>query len=87
MAAPKPQCDEEGLVMKKQFYEACLSSFDFSEYLSGTASGYERAAIEQHLSACENCFDTFINAFNRHLDHTNVPLGGRQSSPCAYQCA
>lgn len=73
--------------MKKQFHEACLSSFDFMEYLSGTVSGYERAAIEQHLSVCENCFDTFINAFNRHLDHASVSLGGRQSSPGAYQFA
>jgi hypothetical protein len=71
--------------MKKQFYEACLSSFDFSEYLSGTASLYEKAVIEQHLSVCETCFDTFINAFNRHLNHANGPLGDRRSSPGAYQ--
>ncbi|MGH7597205.1 MAG: zf-HC2 domain-containing protein [bacterium] len=73
--------------MEKQFHEACLSSFDFIEYLSGTASGYEKAVIEQHLSVCENCFDTFINAFNLHLDHASVPLDGRQSPLGAYQFA
>jgi hypothetical protein len=87
MVAPKPQCDKESLVMKKQFHEACLSSFDFVEYLRGTASGYEKAAIEQHLSVCETCFDTFINAFNQHLDHASVPIGGRQSLPYDYQFA
>jgi len=73
--------------MKKQFHEACLSSFDCLDYLSGTACGYEKAAIEQHLSVCETCFGTFINAFNRHLDHASVPLGDRQSSPGTYQFA
>lgn len=71
--------------MKKQFHEACLSSFDCLDYLSGTASEYAKAAIERHLSVCENCFDTFINAFNRHLDHASVPLGGQQSPPGVYQ--
>ena len=71
--------------MKNQYHEACLNSFDFNEYLNGTICDYEKAVIEQHLSVCENCFDTFITAFNQHLDLASVPLGGRQSSPRVYQ--
>lgn len=70
--------------MKKLSREFCLSSFDFLAYLSGTALGQEKAEIEQHLSACEICFDTFISAFNQHLDQTIVPTASRQSP--SYAC-
>jgi len=73
--------------MKKQFHEACLGSFDFSDYLSGTAGGYEKAAIEQHLSVCETCFDTFINAFNWHLDHASLLTDSQHDLTRTYQFA
>lgn len=73
--------------MKKPSRESCLSSFDFFSYLGGTACGHEKAAIEQHLSVCEICFDTFISAFNQHLDGTNAPIGIQQNPSYAYQHA
>jgi hypothetical protein len=87
MAAPKPLRDKEGVFMKKPSYKVCLSSFDFFSYLSGTAYEHEKAAIEQHLSICEICFDTFISAFNQHLDHTNVQIEIRPNPAYAYQHA
>jgi hypothetical protein len=54
--------------MKKRYDENCLGHGDFISYLTGAAEGNEKTRIEQHLSHCGSCFETFLGAFNRHLD-------------------
>lgn len=59
--------------MKKSHNENCLDRCDLISYLSGAATGDEKAQIEQHLSHCSFCFEVFIGAFNQHLDHPLEP--------------
>ena len=51
----------------------CLSGFELASYLSGALGIDEKQGIEYHLGACDSCFESFMGAFNDHLDRA-VPF-------------
>ncbi|MDZ7288909.1 MAG: hypothetical protein ONB44_04025 [candidate division KSB1 bacterium] len=61
--------------MEKRSRENCLGSLEFLSYLTGAAGAEEKEIIEQHLGDCDFCFESFIGAFNQHLDQTSMPIG------------
>jgi hypothetical protein len=74
--------------MKTLHRNACLDCADFASYVNGTTYEDERGSIEQHLSDCDFCFETFISILNQHLDGTSLPLGRESSGATrAYQFA
>jgi hypothetical protein len=60
--------------MNKFSQETRQHDLDFSLYLNGLTSGAEKARLEKHLCDCDFCFETFISALNRHLNHLGVRL-------------
>jgi hypothetical protein len=73
--------------MKTLHRHECLGGSDFASYMNGTTYEDERTSIEQHLSDCDFCFDTFISILNHYLDGTNVPIGSERGATRAYQIA
>jgi hypothetical protein len=65
--------------MKNVYSKTCLGSYDFASYLTGAAYGNNKERIEQHLSDCDFCFETFIVAFNQFLDHPKPQGEGLKS--------
>lgn len=57
----------------------CLHAEDFSSYLQGSRKPYDKTRIEKHLNMCTQCFERFLLAFNRHLDHPVVARGAGAS--------
>jgi hypothetical protein len=73
--------------MKTLHRHACLSRVDFASYMNGTAYDDECAGIEQHLSDCDYCFESFISILNVYLDGANLPLGSESGASRACQFA
>ena len=73
--------------MKTLHRNVCLAYTDFASYMNGAAYQEDKESIEQHLSDCDFCFETFISILNLYLDGTSLPLGSENGATRAYQFA
>jgi hypothetical protein len=75
--------------MRNPYHSVGLHSFDFASYVNGAVGGGEKAALEQHLCDCDDCFEILISALNQHLNTAPRALSGfaRAVAPCQYQLA
>jgi hypothetical protein len=60
--------------MRTRYSAQCPNHCNFAAYVTGTATGHAAKWIEHHLTGCECCFESFINAFNQYLDQASVRM-------------
>lgn len=56
--------------MHEHQHKVCLQSSDLSVYLCGEIPNKLKAALEEHLCRCENCFEKLITVLNPHLNES-----------------